>query len=520
MYDNLICFILPCYYARRQGFILLTSLLCPHSDQNPTGHYKLNLSLPFDRELASKVLLVNNYERQLRKDNGLADTSDDGHYMNFRNETLNGVGFRWTGTWRVPEMGILEFDYVSTERPMYDAVPLKEEYMYELLADLDDPSITDSEKLENVLRLYTSDEYFTSEQVVKIVRQFREPLARVNAVVMCHRRIIDLENFLKMIMQELRSLANPEKYPPGAAQEFDEDTVPSAADDLEINEVLSRLGWLNCWNPLDADVMYRLELENQDQNIVAQCLVDLAVKEPGENWMGEHWDGKEFELPSTWIKEVPRRGFLEVHYHTDHISEDTLKSRIKRGDNFEVRVKWFKRTLCYIEGMVIHDDAYAGIRREDMPYHRNWRIARHMPMHMVVEDAVRADHIYEHEQNIRWLQRRGYNPVQEGASAAKSTGEGIMMQCLRTGSILSMDQMLLRESEKAIAQGKHPPPKPQVVLPTLIESEEDDDANDCLSRVTSITDSETRPAALEAAGEVGVPHEKDDSPEALTNFKK
>ena len=141
-------------------------------------------------------------------------------------------------------------------------------------------------------------------------------------------------------------------------------------------------------------------------------------------------------------------------------------------------------------------------------------------MHMVVEDAVRADHIYEHEQNIRWLQRRGYNPVQEGASAAKSTGEGIMMQCLRTGSILSMDQMLLRESEKAIAQGKHPPPKPQVVLPTLIESEEDDDANDCLSRVTSITDSETRPAALEAAGEVGVPHEKDDSPEALTNFKK
>ena len=37
---------------------------------------------------------------------------------------------------------------------------------------------------------------------------------------------------------------------------------------------------------------------------VCRCLVDLAVCEPGENWLGEHLDGKEFELPSTWMKEV------------------------------------------------------------------------------------------------------------------------------------------------------------------------------------------------------------------------
>lgn len=494
-----------------------------YSDQNPTGHYKLNLSLPFDRELASKVLLVNNYERQLRKDNGLADTSDDGHYMNFRNETINGAAFRWTGAWRLPEIGILEFDYVSTERPINNVVPLKDEYMYELLADLDDQAITDSEKLENVLRLYTSDEYFTSEQVVKIVRKFREPQARVEAIVMCHRRIIDLENFLKMMMQELRSLSNPDKYPPGAAQEFDEDTVPSADDDREINVVLSRLGWLNCWNPLDADVMYRLELDNRDQNIVAQCLVDLAVKEPGENWMGEHVDGKEFELPSTWIKEVPKKvkqslkvlfslarradtimspgstissrgktrfdsridlrqclflqGFLEVHYHTDHLSDETLKSRIKRGDNFEVRLKWFKRTLCYTEGMVIEDDAYGGIRREDMPYHRNWSITKHVPMHTVVEDAAMAAHIYEHEQNIRWLMRRGCQPVPDGGG---SEAGSMKMQCLRTGSIMTMDKMLQRESQKAREQGKRPT-KLQQNMPTLIE----DASHDEMSRVAS-----------------------------------
>jgi len=50
-----------------------------YSDDNPTGHYKLNLESNFDRELASKVLSVNNFERQIRKDNNLADTSDDGY---------------------------------------------------------------------------------------------------------------------------------------------------------------------------------------------------------------------------------------------------------------------------------------------------------------------------------------------------------------------------------------------------------------------------------------------------------
>ena len=97
--------------------------------------------------------MVNNHERQIRKDNGLADTrsptpiflvhsvgclgksfgqvpgllsgeicvyvsvilcssllvcvfvgvySDDGYYMNFRNETYNGESFKWTGKQTCP----------------------------------------------------------------------------------------------------------------------------------------------------------------------------------------------------------------------------------------------------------------------------------------------------------------------------------------------------------------------------------------------------------------------------------
>ena len=242
----------------------------------------------------------------------------------------------------MPETGILEFDYVSTTRP-----PLSKDLFFELLHNLSDHTISDTEKLEYVLRPYSNDEYFTTDQLRQIVQKFREPGARVDTVVMCHRRILDLENFLRVIMLELRSLGPKgdewTDFNPASCQGI----VPKADDDMEINVVLSCLGWLNCLNPLDPDIMYRINLGMRDEHTVAECLVNLAVKEPGENWVGEFFNGNVFELPSTWVKEVPHTGILEVHYFTDQLSQETLSSKSKRGDNFELRVKWFKKTLCY-----------------------------------------------------------------------------------------------------------------------------------------------------------------------------
>ncbi len=76
------------------------------------------------------------------------------------------------------------------------------------------------------------------------MRKFAEPAARVEACVMTHRRVIDLENWLKPMMPELRMLSNG-----GVAIEYgqSDDQIPSSEEDREINVVLSRLGWLNCW---------------------------------------------------------------------------------------------------------------------------------------------------------------------------------------------------------------------------------------------------------------------------------
>ena len=430
------------------------------SESNATGHYKLNLKNPFDRDLAAKVLSVNNYERQVRKDARLADTSDDGFYMNFRNETYNGETFKFDPSWTVPETGILEFDYVSTTRPPWNAEPLSKDLFFELLHNLSDHTISDTEKLEYVLRPYSNDEYFTTDQLRQIVQKFREPGARVDAVVMCHRRILDLENFLRVIMLELRSLGpKGEKwtdFDPASCQGI----VPKADDDMEINVVLSRLGWLNCWNPLDPDIMYRINLGMRDERTVAECLVNLAVKEPGENWVGEFFNGNVFELPSTWVKEVPHKGILEVHYFTDQLSQEALSSKSKRGDNFELRVKWFKKTLCYGQDMKIDDDGFEGIPRDKMSTHRNWKIRRVASemRHLVVEvlDSIR-------HQNVRWLQKKGFKVI-EGGDPNNPT-----MQSLRTGARFSFDELLARQREIAIQSGKFPRP-----LATCPEEQEEE----------------------------------------------
>ncbi|KAJ1473787.1 hypothetical protein T484DRAFT_1834834 [Baffinella frigidus] len=107
--------------------------LWSYTDSNPTGHYRLDLSRPFDRNLALKVLETNNMERGWRRMADLFDTSDDGFYMNFRNETIDAKSFTWNGVWRIPATGILDFDYVSTERPPFHTPPLDNDLFRELV---------------------------------------------------------------------------------------------------------------------------------------------------------------------------------------------------------------------------------------------------------------------------------------------------------------------------------------------------------------------------------------------------
>jgi hypothetical protein len=62
---------------------------------------------------------------------------------------------------------------------------------------------------------------------------------------------------------------------------------------------------------------YHLDLGSWECRRVAEMLVALAVKEPGENWQDEAYNGQPFELPVSWVQEVPNRGRLSVIYVTE-----------------------------------------------------------------------------------------------------------------------------------------------------------------------------------------------------------
>ena len=142
---------------------------------------------------------------------------------------------------------MLEFDYVSTKRPLALHQPMGASEMGRLLGSLR-AAASDDERLD-LVRQRSVRGYFSAEQVCAVLRHFALPDCRVEVAVILHPRVTDLENYLKALMLALRNGGRPKRYAEGE--------VPSAADDREALQVLRRVGWLNIWNPLDPDVMYR-----------------------------------------------------------------------------------------------------------------------------------------------------------------------------------------------------------------------------------------------------------------------
>ena len=111
---------------------------------------------------------------------------------------------------------------------------------------------------------------------------------RVDYIVAAHQRLTDLHNFA--YFWEFLSKG-------------------------EVLATLYRLGWLNVFDPVSPDRRHYMDLEEREMQIVAKILVRLAVVEPGENWLYENYmDKPGWELPVTWINEVPKTGRLTLTY--------------------------------------------------------------------------------------------------------------------------------------------------------------------------------------------------------------
>ena len=108
----------------------------------PTGHYRLSLAKPEHRLCAGLLIKLNNTECFSRRSrNDVGDTSQHSNWQNFRNEIWNDGKKKETkpivlspSFWNKQRTsGVLEFDYVSTTRPVPGTQPLSSKRFGQLL---------------------------------------------------------------------------------------------------------------------------------------------------------------------------------------------------------------------------------------------------------------------------------------------------------------------------------------------------------------------------------------------------
>lgn len=105
----------------------------PH---NITGRYCLRLDSPFERALAIRLIECSNDESAHLRSKRLPDTSPFGNWSRWRNETLDGEPFVFHEAWTLPDVGILQFDYVSSRRVFEDSRHIKQATLRTLVQGL------------------------------------------------------------------------------------------------------------------------------------------------------------------------------------------------------------------------------------------------------------------------------------------------------------------------------------------------------------------------------------------------
>ena len=79
---------------------------------NPTGRYKLNLSIAQQRQVAKVLLLLNKQYYVKVKAGEYKDRSQRGNASCLRNEKVGGGHITWTPDYILPHMGNFECDFV------------------------------------------------------------------------------------------------------------------------------------------------------------------------------------------------------------------------------------------------------------------------------------------------------------------------------------------------------------------------------------------------------------------------
>ena len=119
---------------------------------------------------------------------------------------------------------------------------------------------------------------------------------RVMVIQSAFNRIVDLENFHWILETDYANINNV--HCPNCAMTTD-----------EIDEIYHRLGILNVCDPMHPDRLFKLDLRRWEHREWCKILIQLAINEPGENWVDVSYSWSRYddpvpgwELPQPWAE--------------------------------------------------------------------------------------------------------------------------------------------------------------------------------------------------------------------------
>ena len=258
---------------------------CLHfAPNNPTGHYRLLLSSRFDRDICFKLLAMRNNILDVMKRDKTYQSSRHKVEKVALNVKFEGIPFTITPDWNVPSNGTLELDFVYCLHPDPSAFPVIDD---QSVFDFTLAPVSAQRKQLKILRSLSNEHYFTCTQAMRIMQYFCDPAMKVESLVILFSRVIDYPGFMRVV---------------------------KALDGTKQLTLRKRLGAHNLYSDCTAVGFHELDLTDPQQRFICGRLVDLAIIEPGENMCACRYNEIDFDVPSSWLEEVPQKGVFSVFY--------------------------------------------------------------------------------------------------------------------------------------------------------------------------------------------------------------
>ncbi|KAJ1421704.1 hypothetical protein B484DRAFT_332595 [Ochromonadaceae sp. CCMP2298] len=346
----------------------------------PNAFYRLNMGEPQDRLCLNLLVELGSSNAARRKLMELGDTSQCRNWLGFRNSVFEGKRFDISVEWleALPEMGRLEFDFVSFHHTTASNVEISNLRLFRLLSGLGmavpisaqerpflshsyvsatDTSAGDSDtsgKIQPQVPKYepkhdqktvnqiagTSGTEGTNPTFVRdMIAAGMEPAVIAERIVevllstLAGRWItcVQLALMVEKILEGSTQCGDFSTYRTELvvglySRVVDPINIDFVLKELEADEyalLLFRLGWLNVWSPLKAEGRMTLDLGRPEERQLLRVVMVLDYGEPGRSWRDASFRparGKPpvvgWELPVTWYAEagLPPEGIVSLQY--------------------------------------------------------------------------------------------------------------------------------------------------------------------------------------------------------------